>query len=91
MVDPVYNTRSNGQLPVTGGIGSNCSVGDRGGNTDGMLWDDIKITVHSIVDWAEEIGFQVIRIIVYSLKIPRYRSCTRPVGRPIVPGKMDLL
>ena len=78
MVDPVYNTRSNGQLPVTGGIGLTCSVGDRGGNTDGMLWDDIKITVHSIVDWAEEIGFQVIRIITYSLKIPRYRSRTSP-------------
>ena len=50
MSDPVYNARSSGQLPVTGGIGLNCWAGDRGGNTNGILWDDIKITVHSIID-----------------------------------------
>ncbi len=48
--DEVYTARSNGQLPVTGGIGLNLWAGGRGGNTDGMLWDDIKITVHSVID-----------------------------------------
>ena len=39
-----------GSIPVTGGIGLNFWAGGRGGNTDGMGLDNIRVTVHSVID-----------------------------------------
>ena len=48
--DATYKARNDLDLPVTGGVGLDFWAGNQGGKTDGMLWDDIKITVHSVID-----------------------------------------